>query len=193
MASRPAFEAAGAGAVGAAAHTPALPGVPHDWPIGHEAVAQHVPSTQKPVAHCDGVVHSPPCGTGVPVGVPVAVGVAVDVTVPVGVATGVPSMTAHSCGRFGSHVPGTGPGAQPRPWQSVEHSWMSDTLKHCGCPTGHGTSDVWQRQQIGAGPAAAQTGTSHIARAMTQPMARRCIDYRASLCRVARYYVSLAG
>lgn len=44
-----------------------------------QAVSQHTPSTQKPVEHCDGVAHAPPCGTGVFVGVMVGVLVGVAV------------------------------------------------------------------------------------------------------------------
>ena len=56
-----------------------------------QAESQQIPSTQKPVPHCDGVRHLPPCGTGVLVGVTVAVFVAVAVTV--GVAVGVLAST----------------------------------------------------------------------------------------------------
>ncbi len=54
-----------------------------------QAVSQQTPSTQKPVAHCAGVAHAPPCGTGVPVGVTVGVWVTVPVEVTVGVWVGV--------------------------------------------------------------------------------------------------------
>jgi len=52
-----------------------------------QAVSQHTSATQRPVEHCDGVVHAPPSGTGVLVGV--AVGVLVGVSVTVGVLVGV--------------------------------------------------------------------------------------------------------
>jgi len=52
-------------------------------------VSQHTPLAQKPVAHCDGVVQAPPCGTGVGVAVPVEVTVGVWVIVGVVVGVGV--------------------------------------------------------------------------------------------------------
>jgi hypothetical protein len=59
---------------------------------------QQTLSTQKPgVAHCAGVLHAPPMGTGVLVGVAVGVNVG----------TGVPSMKAHP---LNSPVPQTKPG-----------------------------------------------------------------------------------
>ena len=64
---------------------PRCPGRSHR-PLVH-ALLQHASSTQKPVEHCDGVVHAPPWGTGVLVGV--AVGVSVAVGVLVGVSVGV--------------------------------------------------------------------------------------------------------
>ena len=51
-----------------------------------QAESQQTPLTQKPVPHCDGVAHAPPCGTGVAVGVLVTVDVAVRVGVFVTVA-----------------------------------------------------------------------------------------------------------
>ena len=52
-----------------------------------QAVSQHTPLAQKPVAHCEGVAQAPPWGMGVLVGV--AVTVAVNVTVAVAVTVAV--------------------------------------------------------------------------------------------------------
>src|SRR5215470_8318942 len=84
---RPHPPTAGAGAV-VLVHMPRRPGKSHrSWGLV-QTVSQQTASTQKPVAHCDGVVHAPPWGTGVLVGVAVGVLVGVFVGVLVGVNVG---------------------------------------------------------------------------------------------------------
>jgi hypothetical protein len=76
------------GALAAAlAHVPTLPARLQRINGSVQAVLQQTPLAQKPVPHCDGAAHAPPCGTGVLVGVEVTVGVLV------GVAVGVESLT----------------------------------------------------------------------------------------------------
>src|SRR5262249_56838583 len=65
---RPHQPTAGAGAV-VLVHVPRCPGRSHRSCGLVQAVSQHTSSTQKPVEHCDGVMHAPPWGTGVLVGV----------------------------------------------------------------------------------------------------------------------------
>src|SRR5262249_46054922 len=95
---RPHPPTAGAGAV-VLVHVPRCPGRSHRSCGLVQAVSQHTSATQKPVEHCDGVVHAPPWGTGVLVGV--AVGVLVGVSVTVGVLVGV-SVGVFVGGRGGS-------------------------------------------------------------------------------------------
>src|SRR5215813_9139014 len=73
---RPHQPTAGAGAV-VLVHMPRRPGKSHRSCGLVQAVSQHTPPAQKPVAHCGGVAQAPPCGTGVGVlvGVLVTVGV----------------------------------------------------------------------------------------------------------------------
>jgi hypothetical protein len=72
------------GALAAAlAHVPSCPGRLQRINGSVQAVSQQTPLAQKPVPHCDGVAHAPPCRTGVRVGVTVGVWVGVFVTVAV--------------------------------------------------------------------------------------------------------------
>src|SRR5262249_28274814 len=118
-----------AGAGARPEHVPRCPGRSHR-PLVH-ALLQHTSSTQKPVEHCDGVIHAPPWGTGVFVGVAVGVLVAVAVLVGVFVGVSVGVNVAHS---------GSPPELQP----SVAAFWQNWTLEETHEPSQKSSQNVLQ-------------------------------------------------
>jgi len=159
---RPHQPTAGAGAV-VLVHVPRCPGRSHRSCGLVQAVSQHTSATQKPVEHCDGVIHAPPWGTGVLVGV--AVGVLVTVAVLVAVAVAVAVLVGVSVGVGVGVLLGTGtpsmtaqlakPPSPHRPSDSLVEPVHSDghrkvqpsVVKHWGAPLGQpGASGPRHRQ-----------------------------------------------
>ena len=90
---------------------------------------QQTPLAQKPVPHCDGAAHAPPCGTGVLVGVEVTVGVLVGVAVGVFVGVAVAVLVGVDVGVLvGTGVPSITWQSEKRPCPQTAGDWLNPLM-----------------------------------------------------------------